>query len=342
MVTEPEYLVAIQCYTYNHSAFITDALDGFVKQRTSFPFVAMVVDDASTDDEPTILRDYFNNNFDVTNPDVAYQEKTDYGTLLFARSLMNENCYLALLLLKENHYKKKSKQQYLGRWMNKAKYLAICEGDDYWTDPCKLQKQVSFLENNKDYSMCFHRTAVLDYIGNGSWLRSFDIKNKDYNSDELFSQWKVATNSMVFKRECLDYPVSHAERVLNKDIVIVLSCSHIGKVRGMSDYMSVYRIQPKGLTYSSSVQVNRTMRYPQHYECIRDNFQLINRDLINRTIGLHYYDRSLIQENKQDRQADYKMAKSLIPSIVRQKKRDIWKQRIKRFFLFPFHLLSTV
>lgn len=130
-------LVAIRCITYNHEPYIRDALEGFVMQETDFPFVAIVHDDASTDGTANIIREYAEKYPDIIKP----------------------------IFETENQYSKKDGS--LGRIMNDAisatgaKYVAMCEGDDYWTDPLKLQKQVDFLESNPDYGMCFTNSEIL-------------------------------------------------------------------------------------------------------------------------------------------------------------------------------------
>ncbi len=128
---EQKPLVAIQCITYNHEPYIRDALEGFAMQKTNFPFVAIVHDDASTDKTAEIIREYAEKYPDIIKP----------------------------IFETENQYSKKDGS--LGRIMKeaiattRAKYIAMCEGDDYWTDPLKLQKQVDFLESNPDYGMCY-------------------------------------------------------------------------------------------------------------------------------------------------------------------------------------------
>lgn len=137
MENQQKYLVAISCITYNHEKYLADALEGFVMQKTNFPFVAIVHDDASTDGTADILRQYAEKYPDIIHP--------IYET--------------------ENQYSKRDGS--LGRIMNEAiaatgaKYIAMCEGDDYWTDPYKLQKQVDFLESHPDYSMCVTNSATL-------------------------------------------------------------------------------------------------------------------------------------------------------------------------------------
>lgn len=134
-------LVAIHCLVYNHEPYLRDCLEGFVMQQTNFPFVAIVHDDASTDGSAAIIREY-----EEKYPNII---KPIYET--------------------ENQYSKHDGS--LGRIMNAAidatgaKYVAMCEGDDYWTDPLKLQKQVDFLEANEEYGTCCHRFFELTIDG---------------------------------------------------------------------------------------------------------------------------------------------------------------------------------
>ena len=143
--------VIIRCWTFNHEPYIRQCLDGFVMQQTEFPFAAIIVDDASTDGEQEILWDFINKEL---NPISIQKEETDDYTNIVATHKINQNCIFVLFLLKYNHYKiKKNKKVYLKKWEDKTKYIAICEGDDYWTDPHKLQKQVDIMESHSNCSM---------------------------------------------------------------------------------------------------------------------------------------------------------------------------------------------
>ena len=103
-------LVTVSCMTYNHEPYITDALNGFAMQQTSFPFVCTIIDDASTDRNAEVIRNYVSENFDLQDTSIAYEKDMDYGHVTFARHKTNENCYFAVIYLKENHYsQKKSK-----------------------------------------------------------------------------------------------------------------------------------------------------------------------------------------------------------------------------------------
>ena len=171
MGSEYRYKVAVQCDTFNHSKFILEALNGFVMQQTTFPFVVMVIDDASTDGNQDVIQQFFTSNFNEADEDVALDYETDCARFTYAQHNTNKNCYMVVMYLKENHYsQRKPRMHYLDKWRN-TKYIAICEGDDYWTDPYKLQKQVDILEAN---SNCGLVHTELDYLYQKSQIR---IKN---------------------------------------------------------------------------------------------------------------------------------------------------------------------
>lgn len=131
-------LVAINCITYNHEKYIRETLDGFIKQKTKFPFVAIVHDDASTDGTRQIIQEYADKFPEIILP--IFESENQYSKGGFSRisKIMNN-------AIEETG----------------AKYTAICEGDDYWTDPLKLQNQVEFMESHPDYGMCYTRVKRL-------------------------------------------------------------------------------------------------------------------------------------------------------------------------------------
>lgn len=114
-------LASICCITYNHASYIQEAIDSFLMQKTTFPFEILVHDDASTDGTTEILLGYAKKYPDIIKP-----------------IIQTKNQYTKCGLINPRFVFPKAK----------GKYIALCEGDDYWTDPSKLQKQVSFLENN--------------------------------------------------------------------------------------------------------------------------------------------------------------------------------------------------
>lgn len=174
MENSTNYKVAVKCCTYNQSQYITDALNGFVMQETNFPFVCCIIDDASTDGESEVIRKYVAENFDLSEIGVAYEKETEDAYITYARHKSNKNCFFAVLYLKRNLYHdNKRKRDTISEWMGNSDYIAICEGDDYWNYEKKLQLQVTFLEKNPRFGMCYTQCNYYyqsrDYINACSW-----------------------------------------------------------------------------------------------------------------------------------------------------------------------------
>lgn len=127
-------MVSICCITYNHREYIKDAIEGFLNQKCNFPVEIIIHDDASTDGTAEILKGY--NTEAYSNITVILQQENQYSG--GSRPLLNFVLPLA-----------------------KGKYIALCEGDDYWTDPYKIVKQVNFLEENPDYGLTASRVEVI-------------------------------------------------------------------------------------------------------------------------------------------------------------------------------------
>ena len=247
MQNNNKFLVHIQCMTYNHESYIEDAMAGFVMQDTNFPFVAVIIDDASNDKtEETVLR-FMADHFIMNDPEVSRIEEKDYGQLLFAQHLTNKNCYFAVILLNENHYQsKRSKKDYYEEWSN-TKYTALCEGDDYWTDPYKLQKQVDYMESHLDCGLCVHRAdwevdGVLKPMGCQS-KESFDLSlEESIRNGGLY----IATASFLYRQEIAqEWPKWRAIAHIG-DFPLQLLCGLKGKVHFLADTMCVYRFRCKG------------------------------------------------------------------------------------------------
>ena len=128
---QENFKVYVSCMTYNQSAYICDAFDGFCMQITNFPFICGIIDDCSTDGEEEIIQSYLRKNFVLDDKDRVLNEETDDYVLTFAQHKKNYNCFFLVLFLKYNHYKKKSKVPYVKRWYDTTKYVAVCEGDDF-------------------------------------------------------------------------------------------------------------------------------------------------------------------------------------------------------------------
>lgn len=216
-------LVAIHCLVYNHEPYLRDCFEGFVMQQTNFPFVAIVHDDASTDNSAAIIREY-----EAKYPHIF---KPIYET--------------------ENQFSKKNGS--LERIMDEAieatgaKYVAICEGDDYWTDPLKLQKQVDFMEANSEYSMCFHKVNTL-IQETGEIKNEFIVRDMPGKSTilDLAEGNYIHTPSVLYRRysgiqEQYQKQYQKMMPCLPGDYVMWMLLAERGDIYKFNEPMAVYR-----------------------------------------------------------------------------------------------------
>ena len=205
--------VSIRCIAYNQEPYIRQCLDGFVMQNTDFRFEAIVHDDASTDGTAAIIREYAEKYPDIIKP----------------------------IFETENQFSKKDGS--LGRIMSEAckgKYVAFCEGDDYWTDPLKLQKQVDFLEGHEEYSMCC--TGFTQTFGGNESEKSpmvFDLD--DITIEHLIKGQWIGTATVVYRKELLDDykpPFSHLPF---GDVPMWFHLALKGKIKYLKDITANYR-----------------------------------------------------------------------------------------------------
>lgn len=226
-------LVSICCITYNHCDFIRQCLDGFIMQKTDFAFEIIVHDDASTDGTTDIVKEF----------EMKYPK-------LFKVIIQKENQYSKGVNVLSNVFSPAT-----------GKYIAYCEGDDYWTDPLKLQKQVDFLESNPDYVMSSHRFNILEdesgEIG-PDWYGNLNT-NIHYDIDTLvaFNEWYTQPLSIVFRRSSFDQ--SHFIKFqYTRDLVMVYHLLSKGQGVLLNEYMGVYRKHNGGVWTGVSLAMQRT------------------------------------------------------------------------------------
>lgn len=233
-----KYKVCTLCQTYNQSAFIEDALRGFSMQDIISPVVFCVIDDASTDNEPDVLRKWAATHLDCEDKE-ARHDFFDYGEQIVAPLKDKRNLLFVILLLKTNHYGKKSKIPYIAEWHDNAKYIALCEGDDYWTESHKLQLQVEFLDSHATYSAHATRSNVKttdgNVIGQIGGEKSRDISNLD----EMAIKRQFHTASVMFRRE---YRSEMSKRKLVWDTGIFCYLATKGIIGYDNRVTNVYRL----------------------------------------------------------------------------------------------------
>ena len=275
-------IVTVWCLAYNQKDFIRDALEGFVMQKTTFPFEVIVHDDASTDGTTAIVQEYARQYPEIIKPVIETENQWQKGGLKYIIHIMNE------------------------KYCN-GKYIAFCEGDDYWTAPHKLQQQVDFLESHSEYSMCFHSAKKKYETKARAWINCENIEDRDYDATDIFVNWTVPTASVMCRREAMEFyaNLKHPERIQNYDIFIFLSCAMIGKLRGMHEQMSVYRIQGEGLTYNKKALIRCTMNNPGHFMTLKENFPIVDAKPVDDTISKVFFERAMIQCSTLAKLKDY-------------------------------------
>ena len=196
-----KWMVCVHCATYNHALYIKDTLNSFCMQETRFPYVCVVVDDASTDGEQEIIKKYVESEFDLNNHFIVSVEETDDYLMTFAQHNTNKNCFIAFYQLKYNHGSiKKSRLSYYKKWDNEAEFVAMCEGDDYWISVAKLQKQVDFLDEQPHYSAVAGNTRKISIDGRDLGFFSTKSSRDLIDMGELVRSRQFHTASIVYRQ----------------------------------------------------------------------------------------------------------------------------------------------
>ena len=224
--------VSVLCTAYNHEAYIAQALESFVSQRTTFPFEVLVTDDASTDGTAAVIRDYAARYPEIIRPFLMEENQLSQGVNLYETVLFPNA---------------------------RGEYFAECEGDDYWTDPDKLQLQVEFLDARPAYTACVHNTRT-HTVGGGEPDRVLypQTGDRDVSFETVLQGMSHAfhTSSIVVRREFLEHEPEFRDEGFRHgftDYPEGLWFTLQGKVRFLDRCMSVYRINSVASSWSSGV-----------------------------------------------------------------------------------------
>lgn len=263
------FKVCVECITFNHAPYIVDCMNGFTMQQTDFPYVCCFIDDASTDGAPDVIRKYMHDNFNLEDKSVVRIEETNDYVLWFAQHKINKNCYFTVYFLKYNHYKiKKKKRQYIEEWHDNATYIALCEGDDYWIAPQKLQKQVDFMDSHPEHSLCFcaHRNLFPSGMTRDVMRYAEDKEICPMEDVILRGGGYMATNSMLYRNSMYVSYTTWAHGCPVGDGPMMLTLAHKGKVGYIAEIMCVYRREAIG-SWTVRMFSSRKMRRI-HYKAI--------------------------------------------------------------------------
>lgn len=222
--------VSICCITYNHAPFIRQCLDGFLMQQCNFDYEILIHDDASSDGTQEIIKEYQKKYPEIIKPIIQVENQ-------WSRGVRGMN-------LRYNFPRAQ------------GKYIALCEGDDYWTDPLKLQKQVDFLEANPDYTFSMGR--VDRYIQEtGKIKRKKEHVNPELNETYLLKDYLKSpfsqTSSFLFKKSDFIFP-EWLGSVHAGDQSLVVIVTGKGKIKYHKDLFSIYRVNKDSITFTKSSQ----------------------------------------------------------------------------------------
>jgi len=230
-------LVSICCQTYNHYKFISQCLDGFLMQQTAFDYEILVHDDASTDNTTAIIKEY----------------ERKYPHLF--------RCVYQT----ENQFKKQNSLTNILFPMSRGKYIALCEGDDYWTDPLKLQKQVDVLEKNSKLAIAAHgsysltdRLLLID--------SPFEVDTIWSTKDILVNKWFIMTASLMFRKSMIDLSRNWLPQISHGDLALILLASLNGDGFYTPEPMCVYRMAGLG------IMSRFTVKDSKNYIVLLDHF----------------------------------------------------------------------
>jgi len=204
--------VSVVMITYNHSLYIKQAIESIISQKTNFDFELVICNDKSTDDTDAIIKETI-----ASNPN---GHKVKY---------YNNEVNLGMMPNSVSALEKAS-----------GKYIALCEGDDYWCDDQKLQIQADFLENNPDFSICFHNV----YLLTGTELKEDNPRKKIpeiTTIKDLAKNNYIHTPSVMYRNNLFELPKYFGEAPIGDYFLHMLNAQH-GKIKYMDKIMSVYRI----------------------------------------------------------------------------------------------------
>jgi len=245
-------LVSICCTTFNHESYIEDALEGFVNQKTNFHYEVLIHDDASTDRTAEIIKEYEKKYPNLIKP--IYQKENQYSKGLIINRTFNYSRAI-------------------------GKYIALCEGDDYWIDPSKLQKQIDYMEDNPECSFCFTNGKIIDVEDKNKErifipytienTKYFTGKSKCYDVGELALLGFIPTATFIFRKKILeDTPEFYNKKYPGGDLKLKLYATSHGYAYFINDVTSVYRTNVKGSAMSQWKTYNKEQSIIHNQEYI--------------------------------------------------------------------------
>ncbi|MBA9025654.1 glycosyltransferase [Peribacillus huizhouensis] len=301
-------LVSINCITYNHEEYIADAIESFLMQKTNFDFEILIGEDCSSDKTKKIVEEYMQ----------KYPNKIRLIT-----SDKNVGARKNVLRLIEN---------------SRGKYIAQCEGDDYWTDSYKLQKQVDYMESHPECSLCFHAVKIVNVNGKPTGEEVRPYTRSDISPiEEIISRTTFCpTASILYPKKLMENPSDFFMNAHVGDYALQMMLTSQGYAYYIDKIMSAYRIGGKG---SWTSQLNSGENVTEKYIRVKQGdiklLEEFNRYSINK-----YF--TVIEKTKMKREFEILVLKNKIKEIKKSKYKVYYdeisikeKSKINSKYYFP-------
>lgn len=302
---EEDIKVSVFCLAYNHEKYIRETLEGFVSQKTNFNFEVLVHDDASTDETTNIIREYEKKYPHIIKP--IYQ--------------------------KENQYSKGGNLSYRYLYPRaKGKYVALCEGDDYWTHSLKLQMQYDFLENHPEVSLISHRAKRITREGQILATKAKkDIFEKKLDMQTVVDHLsEITTASMFYRKSHYTSRIDFLKTIRGYDYVLKILLLSDGYAYIFDKEMSVYRVNAEN-SWTQRIASNSQL-YRQHIAQSIETLEKIKSFLDGK------YD-DVINGEILKREFNFKLLNEEFSELKRNPYRKVYKQlsfKQKLLITFPW------
>lgn len=252
--------ISVVMITYGHEKFIRESIEGVLMQEGNFELELIIANDCSPDATDEIISEILK-----THPKAGiisyFKHPNNIG--------MMANFIFAL-------------EQASGD------YIALCEGDDYWTVKHKLQKQVDFLASNPEYVLCFHNAEIYNVTNNKKSLFVNEYHVSDYNAKDIFDTWLIPTASMVFKNVLDKKLPEFIIKATHGDLAIQVYLNEFGKFYAFNDVMSVYRINESSVTVNSFSSLKHNNAHVEQLKLMNSFFKKKYNNQIKKRIFLYY------------------------------------------------------
>lgn len=261
METIHKPIVSVCLITYNHEQFLERCINSILSQEVEFEYEIIIGEDCSKDGTRAICEKYYRLH---PNKIKLILHETNVGLIENYISIMQEA---------------------------RGEYIAVCSGDDYWCDSLKLNKQISFLNSNQDYVMCFtnaYEESNFSWQGYRKELFT-NVEDREYTGHDIILKWIIPASSVVFKNHLIDFSFLRRRTFYAEDLVQYLKLNEHGKLRGMSDITTTYTRHENAITSNIISREKTLKKYVVNLLSIDVELNYKYRQIIKKDLSIVYY-----------------------------------------------------